>query len=159
MKSGAAWPMSCMKSTAQVLATVAMNLSVLGDADRAEGCRESKLIDESAGLVRNLLGEVRQLSDLLHPPTLDEIGLPSAIQWYADRFAKRSNIKVTVEIRTLSGGFLAKKRLRFFEWFRKLSRTCSSTREVRPRRFASAKPRAGSAFKSAIWEKECPRNR
>ena len=69
------------ESTAQVLAALAMNLSVLGEADRANDSRESKLITESSGLVDNLQAEVRQLSHLLHPPTLDEMGLPSAIQW------------------------------------------------------------------------------
>jgi signal transduction histidine kinase len=86
------------ESTAQVLATLAMNLSVLAETDRAVNARESKLITESTSLVDNLLGEVRQLSHLLHPPTLDEMGLPSALQWYAERFAKRTNINVTLEI-------------------------------------------------------------
>jgi signal transduction histidine kinase len=87
------------ESTAQVLATLSMNLSVLADADRAAaGACESKLIMESAGLVDNLLGEVRQLSHLLHPPTLEEMGLPSAIQWYSEQFAKRTDIHVTLQI-------------------------------------------------------------
>lgn len=86
------------ESTAQVLASLAMNLSVLGEGDRPVSAREAKLINESAGLVDGLLGEVRQLSHLLHPPTLEEMGLPSAIQWYTERFAKRSGIDVTIEI-------------------------------------------------------------
>jgi two-component system NarL family sensor kinase len=49
-------------------------------------------------LVESLLGEVRQLSHLLHPPTLDEMGLLSAVQWYAEQFAKRTNIDVTLDI-------------------------------------------------------------
>jgi signal transduction histidine kinase len=102
------------ESTAQVLATLAMNLSVLGEADLADSRRESKLIAESAGLVRNLLGEVRQLSHLLHPPTLDEIGLPSAIQWYAERFSKRSNIAVTVEISNTFGRLSREKEIALF---------------------------------------------
>jgi signal transduction histidine kinase len=85
------------ESAAQVLATLAMNLSVLGQGERAGDSRDSRLVSESASLVDNLLGEVRQLSHLLHPPTLDEMGLPSAIQWYAERFAKRSNISVALE--------------------------------------------------------------
>ncbi|MGA8764325.1 MAG: MEDS domain-containing protein [Candidatus Sulfotelmatobacter sp.] len=84
------------ESTAQVLAALAINLRVLGERE-ANG-RDSKLIGESAGLVNSLLGEVRQLSHLLHPPTLEEMGLPSAIQWYTELFAKRSNINVTFEI-------------------------------------------------------------
>jgi signal transduction histidine kinase len=102
------------ESTAQVLATVAMNLSVLVEADRTGQARESKLIIESASLVDNLLGEVRQLSHLLHPPTLDEMGLPSAIQWYAERFAKRSNINVTLEIPNDFGRLSREKEIAIF---------------------------------------------
>jgi len=42
--------------------------------------------------------EVRTLSYLLHPPTLDVAGLPSAIQWYSDGFAERSGISVELEV-------------------------------------------------------------
>ncbi len=86
------------ESTAQVLATLAMNLRVLGDSEKTPDDNQSKLIGESAGLVDNLMGEVRQLSHVLHPPTLDEMGLPSAVQWYAEQFAKRSGIQVSLEI-------------------------------------------------------------
>jgi signal transduction histidine kinase len=91
------------ESTAQLLATLAMNLSALAHEQpdteslvaRAD---QRKLISHCAEVVENLLGEVRQLSHLLHPPMLDEMGLPSAVQWYADQFAKRTNIGVAVEI-------------------------------------------------------------
>jgi signal transduction histidine kinase len=102
------------ESTAQLLATLAMNLSVLEEADRANNSRESKLITESASLVDDLLGEVRQLSHLLHPPTLDEIGLPSAIQWYVERFAKGSNINVTLEIPSDFGRLSRDKEIALF---------------------------------------------
>jgi signal transduction histidine kinase len=102
------------ESTAQLLATLAMNLSVLGEADQAVNARESKLITESATVVDNLLSEVRQLSHLLHPPTLDEMGLPSAIQWYAEQFAKRSNINVTLEIPNDFGRLSREKEIAIF---------------------------------------------
>jgi signal transduction histidine kinase len=102
------------ESTAQVLATLAMNLSVLGEVDRTNQGRESQLITESASLVDDLLGEVRQLSHLLHPPTLDEIGLPSAIQWYVERFAKGSNINVTLEIPSDFGRLSREKEIALF---------------------------------------------
>ena len=38
------------------------------------------------------------MSYLLHPPLLDETGLRSAVSWYAEGFAERSGIRVTVEI-------------------------------------------------------------
>ena len=102
------------ESTAQLLATLAMNLSVLGQADLSRDGRESKLVSESAGLVDNLLGEVRQLSHLLHPPTLDEMGLPSAIQWYAELFAKRSNITVTLDLPNNFGRLSREKEIAIF---------------------------------------------
>jgi signal transduction histidine kinase len=102
------------EGTAQLLATLAMNLSVLGEAGRADDARDSKLITESAGVVDSLLGEVRQLSHLLHPPTLDEMGLLSAVQWYAEQFAKRSNINVTLEIPSDFGRLPREKEIAIF---------------------------------------------
>ena len=42
--------------------------------------------------------EVRTISHLLHPPLLDEVGLESAIRWYADGFAKRCALKVSLHL-------------------------------------------------------------
>lgn len=86
------------ESTAQVLATLAINLSLLEEPEEKIGARDAKLIEQSARLVDQLLGEVRQLSDLLHPPTLDEMGLSSAILWYTERFSQRNNVKVAVDV-------------------------------------------------------------
>jgi signal transduction histidine kinase len=85
-------------STAQVLATLAINLSLLEEPEEKIGPRDKKLIEQSVRFVDQLLGDVRQLSDLLHPPTLDEMGLSSAILWYTERFAQRNNITVTVDV-------------------------------------------------------------
>jgi len=42
--------------------------------------------------------EVRTLSQLLHPPLLDEAGLISATRWMVDGFSARANIKVELKI-------------------------------------------------------------
>jgi signal transduction histidine kinase len=42
--------------------------------------------------------EVRTISHLLHPPLLEEIGLASAVQAYAEEFARRSSIQATVDV-------------------------------------------------------------
>jgi signal transduction histidine kinase len=102
------------ESAAQLLATLSMNLSVLGDAGGSLNARESKLIADSAGLVDSLLKEICQLSHLLHPPTLEEMGLPSALQWYTDNFAKRSNINVTLEIANDFGRLSREKEIAVF---------------------------------------------
>jgi PAS domain S-box-containing protein len=64
-----------------------------------------KLSDEAAQLflrnnemVNELNDQIRTISHLLHPPLLDEVGLPSALRWYVDGFAERSKIQTTLEI-------------------------------------------------------------
>jgi two-component system NarL family sensor kinase len=42
--------------------------------------------------------EIRTISYLLHPPLLDELGLPSALRWYIQGFSERSKIKVELDI-------------------------------------------------------------
>lgn len=102
------------ESTAQLLATLAMNLSALGNGQAPVKSDERKLISQSVGLVDSLLGEVRQLSHLLHPPMLDEMGLPSAVQWYADQFSKRTNIRVMLEICSDFGRLPREKEIAMF---------------------------------------------
>ena len=48
--------------------------------------------------IEKAISETRTISHLLHPPLLDEVGLESALVWYAEGFAKRSGIAVNVEI-------------------------------------------------------------
>jgi two-component system NarL family sensor kinase len=48
--------------------------------------------------VERSIAETRTLSCLLHPPLLDEVGFASAARWYTDEFAKRSGIKVKLDL-------------------------------------------------------------
>jgi signal transduction histidine kinase len=41
---------------------------------------------------------VRNLSYLLHPPLLDEVGLRAALYWYVDGLQKRSGIQVSLSV-------------------------------------------------------------
>jgi PAS domain S-box-containing protein len=59
----------------------------------ASGC-----ITENMGLIEQALDEIRTVSYLLHPPMLEEMGLLSAMEWYADGFAQRSGVKVALEL-------------------------------------------------------------
>jgi PAS domain S-box-containing protein len=43
------------------------------------------------------LKQVRLLSYVLHPPMLDEVGLTSAVKWFADGLERRSSIDIEVE--------------------------------------------------------------
>jgi len=58
----------------------------------------SRAIAENLELVDELSTELRTLSYLLHPPLLDEAGLPSALRWYVEGFAERSKIKVQLDL-------------------------------------------------------------
>ncbi len=53
---------------------------------------------ESKDLIEQSQREIRTVSYLLHPPLLDEAGLPSALRWYIDGFAKRSGIAVDFDV-------------------------------------------------------------
>jgi signal transduction histidine kinase len=49
-------------------------------------------------LIQNLTQEIRTTSYLLHPPLLDELGLSSALRWYVEGLAKRSDLSIEVNI-------------------------------------------------------------
>jgi signal transduction histidine kinase len=49
-------------------------------------------------LMKQCISEVRTLSYLLHPPTLDEIGFASAANWYVKGFIERSGLRVSLNV-------------------------------------------------------------
>ena len=53
---------------------------------------------QNSELIEQLSTETRTISHLLHPPLLDEIGLLPAIKSFADGFAERSKVQVTLEL-------------------------------------------------------------
>ena len=53
---------------------------------------------ESIELSNEVSKEIRTLSYLLHPPLLDELGLSSAVEWFAQGFESRTGIRVDVDI-------------------------------------------------------------
>jgi PAS domain S-box-containing protein len=85
-------------STGQNLAALAMHLTRLSEssADLPPDARQS--LSTCLLLADQCSREIRILSYLLHPPMLDELGLASALQWYADGFGQRSGIKVDLEV-------------------------------------------------------------
>ena len=85
-------------STGQCLAALTMNLDVVGQATKALDARSRRALAESRSLADQCAREVRTFAYLLHPPLLDEMGLRSAVRWYAEGFTKRSGIQVVVEL-------------------------------------------------------------
>ncbi|MFA7344674.1 MAG: sensor histidine kinase [Terrimicrobiaceae bacterium] len=83
-------------STAQSLAALEMNMSLLDPAAGDENMR--RIVAETRQIARDCCLELRTISYLLHPPLLDEVGLSFAIEWFADGFAKRTEIEVRPQI-------------------------------------------------------------
>lgn len=83
-------------SVGQTLAALAMNLSAVS-ADIERLTKTASTVADSAALVKDMSGDIRTISYLLHPPLLDEAGLSSALRWYIEGFAERSKIKATLE--------------------------------------------------------------
>ena len=86
------------ETTAQDLAAFKMHLArlnrTIGDLSEAD----RGALTESISLAEQSIKGIRTLSYLLHPPFLDEMGLLSALRWYAGGFAERSGIKVDLEL-------------------------------------------------------------
>ncbi len=85
-------------SVGQTLAALSMNIGVIQAQSHQLDSVGARAVSENAQLVDQVSREIRTISHLLHPPLLDVAGLASALRWYADGFAERSNIKVDVEI-------------------------------------------------------------
>ena len=86
-------------STAQTLAAVSINLALLNEyADFSANPKASKVLAETTDLAEQASRELRTLSYVLHPPTLDQAGLRSALSWYVDGFSKRTKIRIELEI-------------------------------------------------------------
>jgi PAS domain S-box-containing protein len=85
-------------SAGQLLVGLDINLvTLLREADKLS-TNASRALSESVGLVKELSEELRNISHLLHPPLLDEAGLPAAIRWYVERFSHRSRISVAIHL-------------------------------------------------------------
>jgi len=83
-------------SVGQTLAALSMNLSAVA-ADIERLTKTATTVADSAALVKDMSGDIRTISHLLHPPLLDEAGLSSALRWYIQGFAERSKIRATLE--------------------------------------------------------------
>jgi signal transduction histidine kinase len=55
-------------------------------------------LEESRALIDQSQREIRTVSYLLHPPMLDEAGLPAALRWLGDGFSKRTEIQVALDL-------------------------------------------------------------
>ena len=83
-------------STAQSLSALEMNVSLLDPI--AKDDRTKRIVAETRRIAQDCCQELRNISYLLHPPLLDEVGLPFAIQWFIDGFIERTGIVVELNV-------------------------------------------------------------
>ena len=84
-------------TTAQTMAALTLSVSFL-----QEKCKQDPSIlalsSDVTRLADQAVEEIRTMSYLLHPPLLDEVGFACAAEWYVDGFAKRSGIRVRLNL-------------------------------------------------------------
>jgi signal transduction histidine kinase len=85
-------------SVGQLVAALSMNNGIALPQVEKLAPPAADALRQNSALIQQLSKEIRTISHLLHPPLLDEIGLLGAIRVFADGFAERSNVKVTVEL-------------------------------------------------------------
>lgn len=78
-------------SVCQMLVALALNVAALEPQAKGQGERAERIAAESRELIQRITQELRTISYLLHPPLLDEAGLPAAIRdlTHWPRFAQR----------------------------------------------------------------------
>jgi signal transduction histidine kinase len=84
-------------SVGQLLVAISMNNASLGKEADHLSAEARKALTDNDSMVDEILRSIRTISHLLHPPLLDESGLPSALRWYVEEFSQRSGILVTLE--------------------------------------------------------------
>jgi PAS domain S-box-containing protein len=84
-------------SVGQLLAALSMNIALVS-AEKRLSPQAAKAVSDNAALVEQISREVRTISHLLHPPLLDEVGLLASVRLYLEEFARRSGMKVDLEL-------------------------------------------------------------
>jgi PAS domain S-box-containing protein len=85
-------------SAGQTLAALGMSLGRLAQDAKNNPDQLAKGIEDAKGLVQHLTQEIRTTSYLLHPPMLDEVGIPSALSWYVQGLAERSGLQIDLKV-------------------------------------------------------------
>ena len=82
-------------STGQKLVALKMQLTQVAESQKGRGKdgfeQQMRLLDEA-------VQEIRTLSQLLHPPLLEEAGLTSATRWLAESFGERAGLNIELKL-------------------------------------------------------------
>jgi len=85
-------------SAGQTLAVLAMSLNELVQEVSTQAPELAKRAEATQELVQQLQKEIRTASYLLHPPMLDECGLPSALSLFASGVRERTGILIELSV-------------------------------------------------------------
>src|SRR4029077_542215 len=85
-------------SAGQTLTALGMQLARISAAAKKNPAQLARDIQGAEELVQHLSQEIRTTSYLLHPPLLDETGISSALSWYVQGLAERSNLEINLEV-------------------------------------------------------------
>lgn len=85
----------------QNLTALKHRLAQIGDALPAELKALRASVDGAVALCAETLDDTRQLSRLLRPPILDDLGLEPALRWLARSVGEAAGIAITVEVEPL----------------------------------------------------------
>jgi signal transduction histidine kinase len=81
----------------QLVIAVKINNSAIAKETAVLSANAVTALEQNENMLQELHQGIRTISHLLHPPLLDEVGLPVALQWYVEEFSKRSGIDVALE--------------------------------------------------------------
>ena len=81
----------------QELSSAKMMVDCIRMPDQSIEWKE-RAAEEASTLIDQAIQQVRSMSHLLHPPTLDEVGLQSSLQWYLDGLTKRSGLETSLDV-------------------------------------------------------------
>jgi signal transduction histidine kinase len=84
-------------SSGQTLTALSLQLARISE-DAKKDPALTKDLQNAEQLVQHLARELRTTSYLLHPPLLDETGISSALSWYVQGLAERSNLKIDLQV-------------------------------------------------------------
>lgn len=81
--------------TAQLLSSLLVHIRLLQGAQSLEELRPR--CAELTNLASEAAQSIRRMAERLRPVALDDLGLVAALQWYAERFARREGLRVEVK--------------------------------------------------------------
>jgi two-component system NarL family sensor kinase len=88
----------------QTLTALALELERVRQKLAESGAPElAARVAEGVELARQALEESRELSRLLRPPVLDDLGLPAALSWLARTLEQRTGLRVALALDGLDG--------------------------------------------------------